>query len=78
MNKKDHKIYDISKIGMVAKGKKELIKFLRGERLTQRQIIYAKCYDCMGYYADGKVDCLVQTCPLYQLFPYKGKEPNKL
>lgn len=27
-------------------GKSDFLKFLRGERLTQRQAIKAKCYDC--------------------------------
>lgn len=27
-------------------GKNDYLKFLRGERLTQRQAIRAKCYDC--------------------------------
>lgn len=78
MNKKNQKIYDISRTGSLAKGRKELVKFLNGERLTQRQIIHAKCYDCRGYYADGKIDCKVDECPLYQHFPYKGKELIKL
>ncbi len=46
-------------------GKKEYIKFLRGERITPRERILAQCYDCMGYFSDGYQDCGITTCPLY-------------
>jgi hypothetical protein len=61
-------------IGKSAKGRLELIKHLKGIRLTQRRMILAKCYDCMGGYIDGKLDCGVEECPLYPLMPYKGKD----
>jgi hypothetical protein len=53
-----------------AKGGRELKKHLAGERLTQRQMILAKCYDCMGNYFDGRIDCDIEDCPLYPLQPY--------
>lgn len=31
----------------------------------------AKCADCMGNYADGRVDCEIQGCPLYSWMPYR-------
>lgn len=52
------------------KGVNELNKHLRGERLTIRQMVYAKCADCMGNYADGRIDCLIPDCSLYPLMPY--------
>jgi len=66
-----NKIKDIKKYGVVAKGKRELIKHLRGEQLTFRETLLAKCYDCLGYYRDGKMDCNVPNCPLYQFMPYR-------
>ena len=33
--------------------------------------ILAKCYDCMGGYADGRRNCGVNSCPLYKWMPYK-------
>jgi len=60
-------------IGRKAKGNTELTKHLKGIRLTQRQMILAKCYDCMNGYLDGKVDCKIKECPLYPLMPYRGK-----
>jgi len=64
------------KFGIRAKGRKELAKADRGESLTRGEAILAKCYECMGGYDDGRVDCLVSTCPLYQYMPYRGCEPR--
>ena len=63
---------------MNAKGNKELIKYLNGGKLSPKQMILAKCFECMGNYADGKVDCALNDCPLYPMMPYgklwKGRE----
>lgn len=29
-----------------------------------------KCKDCMSDYVDGRVDCEIETCPLYYRMPY--------
>jgi hypothetical protein len=52
------------------RGQKEFNKHELGERLTFRQMILAKCYECMGKYADGKADCSIPVCPLYPMMPY--------
>ena len=54
-----------------ARGAKELKKYLTGGRLTHKQMAIAKCYDCMGGYGDGKLDCGIKECPLYPLMPYR-------
>jgi len=59
----------IRKVRAVGRG--ELIKHLKGERLTQRMTIHAKCYDCMAGYVDGKLSCQIPACPLYPLMPYR-------
>jgi hypothetical protein len=59
------------------KGKSEYIKILKGQYCTQRERILAKCYDCMGYYADGAEDCRVSSCPLYKLMPYRERGDSK-
>lgn len=64
----------IKKDGLKAKGKNELLKHLEGGRLTHRQAIWARCYDCMGYFYDGRQDCLMPRCPLY---PFMGFNRNK-
>jgi hypothetical protein len=42
------------KQGILAQGKKELLNYLDAQRLTQAEVIKAYCYDCMGFYIDGK------------------------
>ena len=59
--------------GIMARGRKELLKHLDGERLTIRQMVLARCFDCMGYFVDGKADCEIPDCPLYPLMPYRKK-----
>ena len=62
-----------------SRGKTNLLKYLRGERLTQRQAIIAKCCDCMCYHVDGRIDCQQVGCPLYTWFPYKrGVVPSEI
>lgn len=69
------RLTDVRKNGRQhAKGRKELLAHLEGTQLTQRQMIQAKCYDCTGYYADGKQDCSMPDCPLYPLMPYRKGE----
>jgi hypothetical protein len=55
----------------VAQGKEELLKHLRGEMLTYREIALAQCYSCTLGYFDGKVDCLMPECPSYQAMPFR-------
>jgi hypothetical protein len=56
-----------------AQGKKEYLKFLRDEPLTLGEAIKAQCYQCMGYYQDGKEACTSILCPLTTHMPYKAK-----
>lgn len=71
-------ISQVESIGTSARGKSELIKHLSGEKLTNRQMIISKCYDCMGFYADGRgQDCEIPDCPLYPMMPYGSKPREK-
>ena len=63
--------------GRRAKGQKEYLKFLDGEKLTRKEAMLAKCYECMYFYNDGKVDCMGYTCPLYQYYPYPSKKVHE-
>ncbi len=69
---------DIKNHGKLARGRKELLCHLDGLRLTQRQMILAKCYECMNGYADGKADCLIRSCPLYSLMPFRKRAVSVL
>lgn len=68
---------EIKRHGKLVKGQKELIKYLKGEKLTKVQALKAKCYDCMGYFADGRADCMVYDCALYPFMPFSTKKPEK-
>lgn len=64
------RIKSIRRTGKAARGQKELIKHLSGERLTLKQAVNAHCYGCMGFFADGKTDCSMPHCPLHQFMFY--------
>lgn len=69
------KVKSIRQYGKTARGQKELLKHLSGERLTLKQAVHAKCYDCAGFYADGKNDCRLSGCSLY---PFMAYNENKI
>ena len=43
---------------------------------SRADAILAKCWDCMGEYYDGKLDCRIPTCPLYHWMPWAKREAN--
>ena len=77
MSKESDRLDEIERIGSKFKGGKELKSYLTGEVLSAKGAVIAKCYDCMGYYADGAIDCKVPTCPLYLYMPYSEVGPRK-
>jgi len=64
------KVKSIRQYGKTARGQKELLKHLEGERLTLKQAVNAYCYDCAGFFADGKVDCGLKHCSLHPFMAY--------
>ncbi len=59
---------------MKAAGNIELQRHLEGRKLGLPQMVKAKCFECMGGYEDGKIDCKITQCPLYLRMPYRDKE----
>lgn len=57
-------------------GRNYTLKWFDGGKLTFKQAILAKCFDCCGGYVDGLDDCGVKGCPLYPFMPYRGKCPS--
>jgi hypothetical protein len=57
-------------------GRELLSQYLNNEQIGRAEAVVAKCCDCMGYYADGLLDCENPTCPLYPWMPYR-KAPKK-
>jgi len=53
-------------------GRTQYLRFLNGEKLTYREAMLAKCYECDGGHSDGRYDCEVPTCSLYPYMPYNG------
>ena len=68
------KIEDIQNHGGSCKGRQDLIAHLEGKPLCASKALKAKCYDCMGFFADGRIDCAMPDCPLY---PFMIYNPNK-
>lgn len=64
------KIDKIAEIGKECSGRRELVSYLEGKPITRVQAIKALCYECMGYYSDGREDCGCTECPLYPFTPY--------
>ena len=69
----------IKKHGKTAKGKNEYLSYMEhGTKLSHKQAILANCYQCLGFYMDGKNDCEIPDCPFYPYMPYrKGVEKVK-
>lgn len=57
-------------------GRKELVRILTGQKVGLPGILKAKCFECMGGYADGPYDCGISDCPIYPRMPYRGKIPT--
>ena len=64
------KYENIEKHGITAQGKTELLKYLGDGKVTRKEAMLAKCYECTNGYADGKVDCGIESCPLYPYMPF--------
>ena len=65
---------EVEEYGRKMLGKKYLLNYLAGSRLTPMQAIYATCYECMGYFADGGMDCKIEDCPNY---PFMRFNPHR-
>ena len=65
---------EITRYGVKAKGRSELLKHLEGKKLQSGEAIVAQCYMCLGYYADGRNDCKMPHCPLYPWMPYRNRK----
>lgn len=52
-------------------GRKQYEDYLNGKSLTYKGSVLAKCYECSNGYLDGREDCCITRCPLYQFMPYR-------
>ena len=67
----------IDKDGLQAIGKANLLKHLDGGKLSRKEAMQAKCYDCMGYFIDGRADCQIKYCPMFDFRPFKDRPESK-
>ena len=64
------RVKDVIEHGGKAIGQQSFIDLCYGDTLTTVELIRAYCYDCMGFYEDGIIDCKNSKCPLYSKMPY--------
>jgi len=62
---------------MTGIGSSFLARHLDGKPLTLGQAVKAKCADCMGNYADGRVSCENPTCPLFAFMAYNPHKTKR-
>lgn len=43
-------------------------------KLTLLSAVRAQCWECCGYYLDGREDCDNPKCSLYKWMPYRNKK----
>lgn len=67
----------VLRYGKTAQGRKELLKYFDGGKLSTLQAIKAHCYDCSGFYGDGKVSCEMPDCSLFHFMPYNPKKHKR-
>ena len=63
-------LLESAKSGKRRDGQMVYIKYLQGTRLTQRQAIRAKCYECDGMGDTGV--CEINECALYPYSSFKS------
>jgi len=63
--------------GLQAIGKAHLLKHIDGGKLSRKEAMQAKCYDCMGYFIDGRADCQIKYCPMFDFRPFKDRPESK-
>lgn len=71
---REQTLKQVEELGKAFQGKQELMKHLRGGRLTMKQAIKANCYECCGLGDNGIDDCEIPTCPLYPFSQYTPTE----
>lgn len=65
------------KKSMPLSARKHLLAHMEGRRITVRQAVAAKCFECMNGFIDGRQDCAIPDCPLYPWMPFNPNKPAK-
>lgn len=67
----EKKKHEVTMKGKKSGGMTNYLKYLSGRKIGLKGAVLAKCFDCCGFYADGRMDCKIQDCPLYPWQPYR-------
>ena len=67
------RIEDVKKAGQF-RGRKELLAYFQGKQISRAAAMAAYCFDCMGYFDNGKEDCENPECPLYPWMAYGSRK----
>ena len=59
-------------------GRTHYMRYLKGEKLTHKEAMLAKCAECWNGYEDGKEVCTDPLCPLYQFMPYVDRKTKEM
>ena len=68
---RDVELLRSAKSGPRRAGRKELITYLEGGKISRPGAVKAKCYDCLGMGELGECDS--EECSLYPFSPYKTR-----
>lgn len=65
---------EINMHGVSSTGRTQYLKYLSGKKIGLKGAVLSKCFDCMGYYIDGRNDCGMSECALYPWMPYRKRD----
>jgi hypothetical protein len=71
MDTEKQRLFDIYQKAKECPGKRNYLRFLKGEILTLKQSVIADCFICTAGYLDGKIDCQNDLCVLHRYMPYR-------
>ena len=67
---RDKELLASAKSGPLRRGKRWLIKYLEGGKISRAQSVEANCYQCLGMGDQG--DCDQESCPLLPWSPFRA------
>ena len=71
--KRKSDVVKLEEVKMIVKGQLEYKNLKQGKKLTRKQAILAKCYECNGE-EESNADCTVMSCPLYSYHWHRAKK----
>jgi hypothetical protein len=66
----------VERLESLNKKLRDMNKLTNTGRPGIRSMLRAFCFQCMGGFHDGRVDCETPHCPLYTMQPYRKMEPD--